>query len=79
VTLTGDPGTLLFSESAARAVVAVQPGAEAEFARRCELAGAPAAVIGATGGTALEVTGRFRVGLDELAAAHRAALPALFG
>ncbi|HEY2640147.1 MAG TPA: phosphoribosylformylglycinamidine synthase subunit PurL [Streptosporangiaceae bacterium] len=79
VTLTGDPATLLFSESAARAVVAVQPGAEAEFARRCELAGAPAAVIGATGGTALEVTGRFRVGLDELAAAHRAALPALFG
>ncbi len=78
VTPTADAATFLFSESAARAVVAVRPGAEAEFARRCELTTVPAAVIGSTGGTALEVAGYFRIGLDELAATHRAALPALF-
>ena len=32
-TLPGDAFTFLFSESAARAIVAVRPGAEAEFAR----------------------------------------------
>ncbi|MGO8956228.1 MAG: phosphoribosylformylglycinamidine synthase subunit PurL [Streptosporangiaceae bacterium] len=79
VMLPADPATLLFSESAARAVVAVRPGAAAEFARLCELAGVPAAMIGATGGTALEIAGYFRIPLDELAATHRSALPALFG
>ena len=31
-----------------------------------------------TGGTSLEVTGSFAIPLEELAAAHRATLPALF-
>ncbi len=79
VDLPGDPATFLFSESAARAVVAVRPGADAEFASLCELSGAPAAMIGATGGTALEVAGYFTVPLAELAASHRRALPELFG
>jgi phosphoribosylformylglycinamidine synthase len=79
VTLPGDPFSYLFSESAARAVVAVRPGREQEFARLCERHGAPAAVLGETGGGSLEVTGSFAIGLDELAAAHRATLPALFG
>ncbi len=79
VTLPGDPFTLLFSESAARAVVAVQPGAEEEFAMACALASLPAWVIGVTGGQSLEVTDIFTVPLAELAAAHRAPLPALFG
>ncbi len=79
VTLPGDPFTLLFSESAARAVVAVQPGAEEEFAMACALASLPAWVIGVTGGQSLEITGIFTVPLAELAAAHRASLPALFG
>ncbi len=79
VTLPPSPATYLFSESAARAVVAVQPGDDEEFARLCELTGVSAAVIGATGGTALEVAGSFRIPLDELAASHRSALPGLFG
>ena len=61
----------LFSESAARAVVAVRPGAEAEFAALCQQHGVPATVLGQTGGASLEVTGSFSIGLDELAAAHR--------
>jgi phosphoribosylformylglycinamidine synthase subunit PurL len=79
VTLPGDPFTLLFSESAARAVVAVQPGAEEEFAMACALASLPAWVMGVTGGQSLEITGMFTVPLAELAAVHRAPLPALFG
>jgi len=79
VTLPGDPFTFLFSESAARAVVAVRPGAEAEFARLCTERGVPAATIGAVGGRDLAVTDCFTVPLDELAGVHQAPLPALFG
>ncbi len=79
VTLPPSPATSLFSESAARAVVAVQPGDDEEFARLCELTGVSAAAIGVTGGTALDATGSFRIPLDELAASHRSALPGLFG
>jgi phosphoribosylformylglycinamidine synthase II len=78
----GQPGeafTLLFGESGARAVVAVRPGAEAEFAALCQRGEVPAAAVGTTGGSNLEVTGSFVIPLDELASAHRATLPALFG
>jgi phosphoribosylformylglycinamidine synthase len=79
VTLPGDPFTFLFSESAARAVVAVRPGAEAEFARLCAKRGVPAETIGAVGGTRLEVADCFAVPLDELARVHQGTLPAIFG
>ena len=79
VRLPGDPFTLLFSESAARAVVAVQPGREEAFASLCQRHEVPAAVLGETGGSRLEVSDNFAVSLDELAAAHRGTLPALFG
>jgi phosphoribosylformylglycinamidine synthase II len=79
VSLPGDPFTSLFSESAARAVVAVRPGGEAAFAELCAGHGVPATVLGTTGGTALTVTGGFSIPLDELGAAHRQTLPALFG
>ena len=78
VALAGDAFTGLFAESAARAVVAVSPGAEAEFAALCAEHGVPSAGLGVTGGPSLEVTGLFAIPLDELAAAHRATLPALF-
>ncbi len=78
VTLPGDDFTLLFSESAGRALVAVRPGREAEFAALRAEAGVPGDVIGQTGGDALEAGG-FTVSLDELAAAHRETLPGLFG
>jgi len=79
VTLPGDPFTLLFSESAGRAVVAVRPGAEAEFATLCAQEDLPAFVIGATGGTSLEVSEAFEIPLADLAAVYRAVLPGLFG
>jgi phosphoribosylformylglycinamidine synthase subunit PurL len=79
VTLPGDPFTFLFSESAARALVAVVPGREEEFGAACVQAGVPAATIGTTGGSALEVTGEFAIPLAELAAVHTATLPGLFG
>jgi len=79
VELPPDPFPVLFGESAARAVVAVRPGAEAEFAALCQDHGVPVTALGRTGGASLEVTGRFSIGIDELAAAHRGTLPALFG
>jgi phosphoribosylformylglycinamidine synthase len=79
VSLPGDEFTFLFSESAARLVVAVAPGAEAEFAGLCAKHGVPATALGTVGGSSLEVEGSFAVSLDELAAAHRGTLPALFG
>jgi phosphoribosylformylglycinamidine synthase len=82
VTLPGQPEeafTLLFSESGARAVVAVRAGAEAEFAALCEGGEVPAVELGTTGGANLEVVGGFVIPLDELASVHRATLPALFG
>jgi phosphoribosylformylglycinamidine synthase len=79
VTLPGDPFTTLFSESAARAVLAVPPGAEQELLALATRHGVPAAVIGAVGGPSLEVAGSFDIPVDELAAAHQGTLPALFG
>jgi phosphoribosylformylglycinamidine synthase II len=78
VQLPGEEFTQLFGESAARAVAAVRPGAEAEFAALCQDRGVPATVLGVTGGASLEVTGSFAIPLEELAAAHRGTLPALF-
>ncbi|HLH58940.1 MAG TPA: phosphoribosylformylglycinamidine synthase subunit PurL [Streptosporangiaceae bacterium] len=79
VSLPGDPFTFLFSESTARAVVAVRPGAEEEFGTLCAARGVPAAVIGTVGGDTLEVDGCFTIPLDEVAGVHRGALPAIFG
>ncbi len=79
VALPGDPFSCLFSESAARAVVAVRPGAESAFAALAAGHGVPAQPLGTTGGGSLLAEGYFEIPLDELAAAHRRTLPALFG
>ena len=79
VRLPGDPFTALFSESAARAVVAVRPGAEASFASLRAEHGVPGEMIGRVGGDDLVVADCFTIPLAELAAAHTAVLPALFG
>jgi phosphoribosylformylglycinamidine synthase II len=79
VTLPGDAFACLFSESAARAVTAVRPGADAELEALCREHAVPATVLGATGGSVLEVTGSFAIALGELAAAHQGTLPGLFG
>ena len=79
VSLPGDLFTGLFSESAARAVVSVQPGREDEFAALCAEHGVPATVLGTTGGDTLTVEGSFEVPLDELRRTWEGTLPALFG
>jgi phosphoribosylformylglycinamidine synthase subunit PurL len=79
VALPGDPFTWLFSESAARAVVAVRPGAEEAFGELLAACDVPGQDIGAVGGDSLVVAGCFSIPLAELAAVHRATLPALFG
>jgi phosphoribosylformylglycinamidine synthase subunit PurL len=79
VRLPGDPFTALFSESAARAVVAVRPGVLAVFDALRAAHEVPGEVIGRTGGQDLVVEDWFAIPLAELAAAHAGALPALFG
>jgi phosphoribosylformylglycinamidine synthase len=79
VTLQDDPFTQLFSESAARAVVAVRPGSERAFAALADRHGVPVQELGVAGGDSLVVHGSFDIPVDELAAAHTGTLPALFG
>jgi phosphoribosylformylglycinamidine synthase II len=79
VRLPGDPFTWLFSESAARAIVAVRPGAEEAFFSLLARHEVPGQAIGVVGGDDLTVADCFSIPLAELAAAHRATLPALFG
>jgi phosphoribosylformylglycinamidine synthase len=79
VRLPGDPFTALFSESAARAVVAVRPGVSAGFDALRAAHGVPGVTIGRTGGEDLVVEDWFAIPLAELAAAHAGVLPALFG
>jgi phosphoribosylformylglycinamidine synthase len=72
----------LFSESAARALVSVLPGREAEFAALAAEHGVPAAVLGtvsgAGDGAALTITDVLSITLSDLRAAWTAPLPALF-
>jgi phosphoribosylformylglycinamidine synthase len=80
------PFVALFSESTARAVVAVPRSEEVRFTDMCVARGYPVLRIGvvddasgADGGQALDVQGQFVVSLDELRAAHTRTLPAVFG
>ncbi len=79
VQLPTDPFTALFSESPARAIVAVRPGQEEQFARLCAAHAVPAQALGQAGGDELAVEDCFAIPLAELAAVHTATLPALFG
>jgi phosphoribosylformylglycinamidine synthase len=83
------PFEALFSESTARAVVAVPRSEEVRFVDLCTARGVPALRIGVTDdvvaddaepghGAALEVDGLFRVSLAELAHAGAATLPQHF-
>ena len=73
-----DPFEVLFRDSAARAVVAVQARAELRVRELCEATGVPYTAIGTTGGDALHVGDLFDVRLDELRAVHEATLPVAF-
>ena len=79
VALAGDPLTMLFSESAARALVTGPASAEPALAELCAAHSVPAVVLGQTGGDSLAVTGVLTVPLPELRAVHRGTLPAIFG
>jgi phosphoribosylformylglycinamidine synthase len=72
-----DAFTMLFSESAARALVTTSDPAAVRAA--AEAAGVPVTELGTTGGDALVVEGLVDLGLADLRAAWTATLPALFG
>ena len=75
-----DVFTVLFSESASRAIVAVPHGEQVPFADLCDTCGVPHARIGVVGdvGSALDVQGQFKLPLTELRTAHTSTLPAIF-
>jgi phosphoribosylformylglycinamidine synthase II len=75
-----DAFTLLFSESAGRAIVAVPRGEQVRFTDLCVSRGYAHAIIGVVEqeGSALEVQGQFTLPLKELRAAHISTLPAIF-
>jgi phosphoribosylformylglycinamidine synthase len=73
-----DPFVALFSESVARAVVAVDAADAEPFVATSNAGGVPAVVLGEVGGTALEVEGLLEVAVDRLRDASAATLPALF-
>ncbi|MCK0118252.1 phosphoribosylformylglycinamidine synthase subunit PurL [Isoptericola sp. S6320L] len=76
------PFSALFSESTARALVAVAPEREAELVAAAEAAGVPVARLGETGGDAVTVSfgdESFAIALDEAREAHEGTLPRIFG
>ena len=78
------PFAALFSESTARAIVAVQPGETAGLLASAAREGVPALRIGTTGGDAVIVGGlgdadSFTIALPEAREAFEGTLPALFG
>jgi len=78
-----DAFVAVFSESSARAVVAVDGAGETRLVALCGEHGVPVVRIGLVGavgdGAELDVAGQFTVPLAELRAAHEGTLPALFG
>ncbi|MBB6118473.1 phosphoribosylformylglycinamidine synthase subunit PurL [Nocardiopsis algeriensis] len=80
VAVSGDAFTSLFSESAARAIVAVRPGEENAFLALATDHGVPVEEIGTVGGDALVVehpSGAVEIPLEELREAYESTLPAL--
>jgi phosphoribosylformylglycinamidine synthase subunit PurL len=73
-----DPFVALFSDSAARAVVAMRAGTELRVPELCQATGVPYTAIGTTGGDPLPVGDLFDIRLDELRAVHEATLPVAF-
>ena len=77
--------TALFSESTARAIVAVPRSEEVRFSDMCTARGFPFVRIGMTdvgddeNPNTLEIVDHFSIGLDELATAHSETLPNQFG
>lgn len=71
-----DAFTMLYSESTARALVAVKPESMHVFKEACELKGVPVIALGSSGGDALTISDRFSLPIEDLRAVHTATLPA---
>ncbi|TXJ05206.1 MAG: phosphoribosylformylglycinamidine synthase II, partial [Aeromicrobium sp.] len=74
-----DPFIDLFSESSARAMVAVRPENHEAFVELADSFDVSLATIGLTGGTSLTVDGQFDIDVAELRADWKATLPAILG
>ncbi|WP_235857206.1 phosphoribosylformylglycinamidine synthase subunit PurL [Occultella glacieicola] len=76
-----DAATALFSESGARALVAVEPANVAAFEALAATHNVPLLHLGQTldGGAGLVLDGAFEIGLDELRETHEGTLPRVFG
>ncbi|HST84538.1 MAG TPA: AIR synthase related protein, partial [Kineosporiaceae bacterium] len=72
-----DAFTMLYSESTARVLVAVQPDSVQAFTQACAQREVPVIALGTTGGDALTVSDRFSLPIDDLRAVHTATLPAV--
>ncbi len=81
IALSDNPFEDLFSESAARAIVAVEPEGADAFATLCDAAGVEMAAIGVTSieVDGLQVEGVAELPLDVLRETHTATLPAALG
>jgi phosphoribosylformylglycinamidine synthase len=73
-----DPFVALFSESAARVLVAVPPPDAAAFTDLCAARGQPCTTLGSTGGDALDIDALGQLPLGELRAAWEPTLATLF-
>jgi phosphoribosylformylglycinamidine synthase subunit PurL len=73
------PHVALFSESASRAVVAVEPMDEDAFASLAASHGVPATRLGETGGPRALIEGAIDVPVEELAEVWETAIPRLLG
>jgi len=74
-----DPFIDLFSESSARAMVAVRPENHEAFVELADSFDVSLATVGLTGGTSLTVDGQFVIDVAELRADWKATLPAVLG
>jgi phosphoribosylformylglycinamidine synthase len=79
IALAGDPFVALFSESATRVIVAVDPTDTDRLVGGCGEHGIPVTRLGTTGGDTLAVDGLFEISLSELRTAYEETLPRLFG
>jgi len=74
-----DAFTDLFSETTARAVVAVRPEHFDALVKLCAVNDVPYQTLGTTGGSSLTVEGVLEIPLPELRDAYERTLPAVFG
>jgi phosphoribosylformylglycinamidine synthase len=72
-----DAFTLLFAESTARVLAAVDPESMQTFTQACAANDVPVVALGSSGGDSLTVSGRFSLPLAELRTVHSATLPAV--